>query len=799
MWIARFGGDLMYYCSPNVKPGSFYPWIPYDSRVHTMQIRRYDNNSRFVTNVPDWTKDDSMWTWEYPVKRLTSGDKSKYESLMTWQKYKVLSSGALQRNCQREGLNIQFLEYWQNKLYSDYSIYDGEADYIMGFDDDELFYINSNHYDAQTYPPTTGNGIAKLDSLPSRGMPEGIDQIYDIHTGYPQQGFPLNIVISAYLKNREDNIKNNKIYSTYDGYEIQDIGISESFPDGTGVGNNTHPGIIKVRAGGKTVNIKLNASTPLSDNRGFYGALQGNRWPAYYEPQAQYTLYGLSNLTINELDKISIEYEGSDALGEISRVEHKITDLTESEKTAIISAGYWSVAYDCTRPAYSCVTAYYEGYSGEKIILAGKELKPIFLLFCGETSLEGKGLGAKIWLNDFRDTKTDEYSVLRMFGSKEKYTKPYVRKYIFPLGTTTTFQTWDGDPHMFDDPNVEWFLSSRTLAKRIPDSYLDGTSQEAESPYLTYYVDDVLQETGRSGKNFTYTWNNAGEHTLRVQYRLNGNLTSYEHIIKIEDYPTTSMGNQIGEISHRNLSDQEAEWLGVSQTKDNYTILEVEDIYSSYTYTDGVRVNTPYVNRWADNNDYAEYYQWNYETLDIVTTFINNYSTPPSWFWNYWALHYSSNWRDNLPDGLPTYVPNDVVTRVYSYELDTFSSKIKTLFDGLTSAPKWQYTVPLVSYTDSQGYRMRTNPSCIYDINYIFNEIDGAFTGNILLPSDPSVIQAPDITDEQKDQQEFYYKLLGKKILIIDSSKITTSTEFYATNIYMTTQGSYIASMTYVP
>lgn len=793
VWIARFAGDLMYYCTPSVKPGEFNPWIGYDSRVHNMQLRRYDGTPGFKLKVPDWTKTGNVWKWDWTLQRRMDANKVKYSPSHVWIKYKTLKSGIKQRNNQREGLNVQFLEYWQNGgESSDFREYKGDAKYVMGFDDDELFYMNSQYHDAKQHPPLAGGGIAKLDSIPSRGMPEGYDQLYDETTGYPCQGFPLNMIISAYKKNREWVLNKNNSYSEYyNGYEIQDLGTDENNPDGNGSGNNKAPGVIYVKAGGQVVTIKMNVSSPLVQDKGFYGVIDGNRWPAYGETNIPYTLSGLQGLSVDELNKYSMTYQGADALGNLKTQVKNLKDLTSSEKQSISSSGKWMATFDNSYPTYSTVTAYYQRtQTSAKVMIAGKELKPLFMLFLGEKNLEGKGLGAKIWLNDFRDTKNSEYSVLRQFGNKNKYMKPDVRTYTFPVGTTTTFEAWDGDPHLTYDPGIEWFLSSRTLAKRIPDNYLDGTATGVVSPYLKYYINDLEQTTGRKGKEFTYKWNSPGVYTLKVVYRIQGRLTSYQHKINIVDYPSTPKSQ--GKIISRNLTSQEAQWLNLSSPSD-YCLFEVSDVYSQYMYKDGPRANTPYVNRWADYNDYASQYEWNRSAPVFVDQFISKY-TNLNWFWFDWALHYSSNWRDNLPNGLPPYVGNDQATRVFTTELDQFSTRIADLFQTVTQG-RWQYTVPLVSYCDFQGHRMRTNPSCLYDLKYMWNNDNGAFSGNVVLPDDPSKIQAPDITDEQKNKMDFYYDLKSgeKTILYI---KGQTSMYVNVRNVYGG-KDTFIAETTY--
>ena len=796
VWIARFAGDLMYYCTPNTKPGEFNPWIGYDSRVHNMQVRQYSGDSQFRLKVPTWQKTNDIWSWGSTAKRRMNSSKKKYTAPHTWIKYKILKGGAKQRNNQREGLNIQFLNYWQNGLNSNYSAYSGEAKYVMGFDDDELFYMNDQYYDAMYHPPYNG-GIAKLDSIPSRGMPEGYEQIYDLATGYPAQGFPLDIVITAYKKNREWNVASNKNYfDIYNGYEIQDIGTDEEHPFGIGAGNVTAPGLIKVRAGNQIVNITVDVKAPFTTDKGMYGNLSGNTWPAVFQPNIPYTLDGLTGMSVTELERFSMVYEGSDALGNISRQVRELKDLTLDQKKEISKSGKWTTTFNNSHPTYACVTAYYQrspNYS--KVIVAGKELKSIFLLFFGESKLEGKGLGAKIWLNDFRLNKTGDYTVPRQFGDKTKYMTPYVRTYTFPVNTTTTYEVWDGDPHLFYDSGTEWFLSSRTLAERIPDSYLDGTAPGVSEPYLKFYIDGVEQKTGRIGKTFTCKWTSPGEHMLRVTYLIDGGLTSYQHKINVVNYPTYApLGKRLAKIEVRPLTQQEATWLKVSLPSP-YRVFTVKDIYSEYEYKTGPRVYMPYINRWAEHNDFAAQFMWNKQNVEEVETFLHNY-TYLGWFWRNWALHYSSNWRDHFPYGLPSYVPNEYVTRITTTQLNNFSYLLSNIFKDVRYA-HWQATIPLVSYTDYQGNRMRTNPSCIYDVSYLWNNYSGAFSGKPFLPPSSTYIQAPDISDDDKGRQEFFLELeSGRKAIF--NIRGNGPIPIVVRNVY-DVQNTFISELDYYP
>jgi hypothetical protein len=70
---------------------------------------------------------------------------------------------------------------------------------------------------------------------------------------------------------------------------------------------------------------------------------------------------------------------------------------------------------------------------------------------------------------------------------------------------------------------------------------------------------------------------------------------------------------------------------------------------------------------------------------------------------------------------------------------------------------------------------MRTNPSCIYRISQVFDNRIGAFSGNPDNPVDVNSIQAPDISDDFKDQQDLYYGLISGRIIILSAADLASA------------------------
>lgn len=847
VWIARFAGDLMYYCTPSATPGAHKPFLGYDTRVHNLMLRRYPQGYQKTYEPYRYDADKNTLTWSWTLARRMSADKTRYTHVHEWPKTQALSpnnpitlldgtKSYKQRRNQKEGLNMQYLTYWTDWETSDFQKYTG-AKYMLGFDDDELAIFNTKFPNPRDDLSKTLSNIhvLKLERLPWKETPEG-PQTYNLDTGYPESGFVLNEMVTAYFKANR-TLGPYPYLKKYDGYEIQDIGTSPEFPDGTRVGNNTAPGHIKIDIFKKPINIQLNVQAPLRDDKGFYGSIRGTRWPSYGEEYVPYILDGLQDIDMDILEGISMEYEYEDKLGILQQQTHYARDLSTESKRDIINQGYWRVRFDMEIPSYASVTAYYQRETNtQRVMIAGRELKPIFLLFTGVQTAdngredladnlnlkEERGIGSKIWLEDFRASSFDDYTVSRRFGNSVRYTKKYSKEYVFNVNDKVTFVTFDGDPHTFASDDPEWYLGSRSMAKRVTDEYLDGSYGTRESvpsaglSYLDYYIKDlnsdidlpVLQHTGRSGKEFTNTWDEAGVYEMKVDYRGTSDLY---YKITVVDYGNDASTDEpiLGRVIQRDLKEWEKEILGITNT--NAKVAEVVDIYSRYAYVDGPRATVPKINRWANQRDFDSKFEWNYVIEDgddeVEAEFISEYGTKfllnysyYSWFWFNWAHHYSSNWLRPLVNGeqgLPPGLRSEDVDRIYNEktDLDDYDDYIQEKLFTPTPAANWQHTIPLVSMTENQGPRLRTNPSSAYDLEAVFDHDTGAFSGNPTLPPSTESIQAPNISDSDKNKLDLYYKLRNKQMIIFDDSEYSiTQFEVYNTDANVPGGKTFIAS-----
>ena len=600
VWVARSAGDLMYYCTPSVVPDDIKPFLGYDTRVHNLMLRQYPGHFTPTYDRLTFYPQNHSFHWSWILKRRMDATKTTYAHSYDWPKTQRLAknnpitlldgtTSRIQRRNQKEGLNMQYLTYWPDWETSKFQKYTGTK-YMLGFDDDELAIFGTkypNPHDDPSYLSSAIN-ILKLERLPWKETPEG-PQIYNEQTGYPESGFVMNEMVTAYKKHHNFNDTRK-----YNGYEIQDNLTANNFPDGQGrtQGNNTAPGHISIQVLKKPINISLNVSAPFSEDRGFYGSIKGTRWPSYGEEGVVYTLYGLQDLDMDEIDRFSMEYEYEDKLGILRRETKHLRYALTTEKRDIINLGYWPVAFNMHLPSYASITAYYQREpSSERVMVAGKELKPIFLLFTGVQTtrnrpdlegnldfLEGRGTGSKIWLEDFRNRKYGDYTDARRFGNSTRYTKRYTKEYVFNVGDRTTFVTFDGDPHTFASDDQEWYLGSRYMARRVTDDYLDGSrfSDDSEPSwehaYLNYYIEKLdnrsvseVQDTGRSGKEFTKTWNNAGVYEMRVSYR---SASELHYKITVVNYGNTDDGIPVkGRIVQRHLTQKERNFTGCYQCK----------------------------------------------------------------------------------------------------------------------------------------------------------------------------------------------------------------------------------------
>lgn len=798
VWLANFGAESMYYCSPSVTPGEFSPWIGFDSNVHGSALFKYPTNENFdyqifKKNVPDWENSlqyvsTKIWTWSWTAQREMDPLKSDYKPVYEYKRTKKLKDQILtlpdgtitdrQINNQREGLGMELLRTWKN--YSIHSArfkeYDGENKYLTGLDTDEVVYLNSQDPDLQSNEKRP-NGI--------------IRQNYDywkfkVET---QDSIAIHNMVTAYRRNREA-LRDNKTYDyskIYDGYEIQDLGTDEKHPNGNGSGNNKAPGRITIKKDGYRVDIPIQVDSPFNENKGFYGNITGTQWPTVGEEEVFYTLSGLKDLTSDELDKFSLVLRSQNTSGVVFDRIQKLSALSGPDKEKIRNSGKWSQKFSFKGlggTGYYTITAFYQrDTSAEPVMVAGKELLETKLRFTSAgnrdpknedekddvTLDEGRGDGAYIYDDEYRDAEIKDFNLKKF----QKYIKKYNHTYTFKVGSTVKFSSMDSDPHTFYHDGIDYYLSERTLAKRIP---LDTLSKK---DYLAYYIDPIdsngvvnlSPDPVGNGVNFRKTFDKIGQYQLRVVYRNKGKEADENYVfhkINVVKYTGPDKAN----VGYRSLTSDEIKYLGLSVLDAKDLIVgEIKDVLSTFMYKDGLRAGD-YKNRFEKFNNYSNSYVWKIDkpgnssmvNHDKIQNWITNYNSY-EWFPKTWVRHI---------DPGPV---NDIIHKENETPLATENDYLAVnVFKAPELVESWQIRLPWMHITKTSGTRIRTNIKAIYDLNKFFDNENGAFSGNPILPKQAD-ISFHLRTDDHLNKEELYWDLKTGRKIIFDKKvyPITTS------------------------
>lgn len=734
-WIARFAGETKFICTPSITPGGYKPWIGFDSQVHGSVIRAYPQG--YDPKEADWEHlDDDWYQLTYTLQRRMSSDIDEHSPLVEWEK---TQGDPLQRRNQREGLNMELLDQWDDPQYGLYS----GANFLSATDPDEIIYLQG------------GEKLFKTDNEPWKALDQS------------EPSLALNRMVLAYQKNRtsQDPDGNPSSIDTYDGYEIEDIGTTKQnieYPRGTGQGNLAAPG--KVVVGGTEINFDVGA--PLDIDFGFYAMVDGDQWPAV-NSTATYTIRGFdADVLYANQRAYKIELQFEDYLGVI----HKQTKYP-IDGTYIPDSGF-AFAFDIGSLGYYNIAVYYSrSVVGDWVLIGGKEIFPISLRFLsvpgskhnaftsnqqdGLDLKEGKGDPGYSYREDFRSPDYGQKAEAAIldgdFGDK------WSRTYTFKKGETTTFAILDADPHTFTIHETDWYQSERKLAKRIPDDELSDRLtfevREFYNPMGTIYDNYGESLASGTGKTFKHTWDKIGTFQLSAFYQESTSAVS--HVINVSDYLNFTENislKQRARIAVRDLTTREREWLGITDLK--YKVARIRNIDSKYLYVDGKRGQ----NRFGPYNDFKQEFVWSkVGSADIgqpefVTNWLDNYTK--DWFPSNWVRHFSGP------------LPSDLSQEVASTELA--DQHFAALFQNAPPEP-WQVRLPWVSITDAEGGRMRTNVKCIYDMNAFFDNDHGAFSGNPTITGDTWAAYG---NDDDLDKEKFYQDLMHKEVLIFDAATV---------------------------
>ena len=805
-WRAHFSGEALYQCEPSIQPGEWRPWLGYDSQVHGAAMRKYPEG--FSPKFYDWHLDASnagfvVFSWTAKMTRRMDADISSYSPVHTWPKQKT--SPVIQRNNQKEGLNMELLRAWKDHAQAtdstpDFANYSGSR-ILPGLDPDEFLYLR-NSEGAVT-------DIITLDGEPWKQVPAG------------EAANPLNDIVTAYKKNRMWHVDGQDYRDVFgadyvsNNYEIQDLGTNNLAPNGNATGNNAASGHVIIRLpsfapGGSTINMWLDVEAPLDDDKGFYGNIAGTVHPSVWETGVPFVITGLDTNRFMHY-AVSFIYENSFGRRKYLNLfsENESDDvLDHMEKT-----GNWLVMLPSMQGyGYYTVNLWSKNpnYTDSWTRIGGKELLDISLRFMsvpaglsgvnasnypGVALKESPGDGAHIYLDDFLDRQQGDYGAWKF----SRYGKVHARTYVFNEGDTTTFEVFDADPHTFTHRGTEWYLSSRTQAKWVSDEQLEGS--------LKFYVDPIksngkVKEDNRAdgtGKKFTHEWNNVGIYQLKAVY--NGTGFVAHRIVVVDN--SARQNNRKADIKIRNLTTREIGWLNDFEVilGPNSKLLSIDNVDSIYRYIDGPRMHTGnQVNRFHPGLDYADGYKWrigrhnslveydpdSYDSIagltDAISTF-HGVMDSMAWGPNAFVRHTSEKSSDGQP--MPDDIANGSVSASHFASLSSNQNdRINALFNNVPEP--WQVRLPWISFvtdpnpygdTDNLSYRIRTNIKVIYDMDAFFNNDNGAFSGNPVDPAngDYSYPNLRDLgiylhlmEDDTKLLREFFRNLATGRMIIIE-------------------------------
>ncbi|GEM_PF-4623577 len=898
-WIARFAGDLRYYVDASHKPGAKRPWIGFDTQVHWLNLRNYEQEDR--SNYSSWTTNspapgsaaptsndhsyELVYVVESPMKAAVNLP-VKYE----WPKFsqhkdangqfdlnKVLLQGEeknlrgeawKQRANQKEGLNTQILHYWNsdNKQWSPEGTYKNysKLSYMLGFDDDEILYLNNPEYS----DPTKVNGSYAILKEPMRW------QIVPTNEGASINDC-VNEMVTAYYRH-------NSVYNAderFVGSEIQDYNTHWDFETNTGnpfgTGTWLHEnGNVKITLSDETTfQVAINAESPLKN---FY-AIEGTSVPGRNEVLTyKLKAYGdntdlyeiISDYKARGFD-LTMEYETQDSFGSVKRecncpdqnncgwtsASGKRTGLCTHQRYstnsnsdlntkgtnpfAILSSGTNELEFDfkAYTDAYCSITLYLVNpQNGDRIILAGKEVSPVNLAFIEDQNLsKGTGEGGYFFVEQQRRVATTPttkqvngpFNVTR--GAR--YVNPFVRTYTFYSDQSSNWQVIDSDPSLLGGGH-DWYLSNKKQATRISDS-------EISSDCLVKFYFDLIPETDLDGylektelgapicpglsRNYQidYSTVSPGTYQLTAIYR-DGPPMRHKVIVKSERTTSTDPMASINAYHVPAYDSALLKHAGMQFVPDEkHYVLELQELSSKLMFLIGERNNyknnltgipntidpasekLKKVNRWGPYNDFEGKFYWRSGTADGFISSIDNFifdDSSEDWkltvsdqltnqdvvdknyggvealhFPDLWGNHFSSLWKKEGPSGNagPIYLPTSGLPNDPNHS--NLSSDIGNYFASNVSDPHyWQFRTTLNSWSDSYGYRMRYNPSHLYDLNKLFDDTHGAFTGNAVsmqYSNKNSKSTQPYPSDNYLNLQAWHYDLkMGRKVIVTEDT-----------------------------
>jgi arabinogalactan endo-1,4-beta-galactosidase len=872
-WVARSAGEVIYYSIDNSSPGAFRPYLGFDSQVHGTAIRSFPEG--FNIQEDDW-EDYSLaqygtnYVWKYKIQRPTTSDPSfvwtEYTPQVNWMKEKpnmnyIRPDGkpykGPQRNNQREGLNMSLLhtwwgrENWNKPPSSDQYPYEGtykssNDKYSLFLDDDEFLLVNSQYYntneivvnkDGDSKPILDENGSLELKlgqpmegHIPDLILSDDIVRWKTVPEG-EQQDCILELA-SAFAQNHGSTrhftgheIEDNNLYYSTTSQIPGDVCKGDSNCiyrpfDGAGIPQEVKEASrITIASKDEAFDFTMNVASPFNTNS-FYTRIIGTQWPAIYEKAVPYTLIGLNELNNKvSINDFKLVYEYEDHLGILKR---DVRSLTQDK----IVNGKWTEYFDIQGWGYHNITAYYKD-----VPVAGKELLEIDMRFlgvpaqsgsenCASCNLPGiqlnedRGEGEYWFVTDYNDTSPYQ---IPLFGVKDK---KYVREYTFSISDQVTFAANDADPLTFWSYKTDYYLSNRTLAKRIPNDSLEAKK------YLVWTLSPISYFGYRNkegyavgkpiveayGRYHTFTFSTPGTYELKATYRGQSFIAHIIHVVDYNYHLTDDKANQEyirstktkGTIEIYDLSPDQVSWLEIpSSQSSKWQIASVEKVLSKWKYIKDHGPRTPTIysmdERFEAFNNYQDQYIWYGNDANEITNlnlnqFVQKYETDRlKWFPKNWLRHKGAvkKRKDGTIDNVPVGMDPNLIKDALHVNFNDYEDKLSLLFQNAPES--WQFRAPWIAYTTYSGYKTRSNIKALYRMEKFFDLNEGAFAGkgnvkykdNLAKYYNDVANALPSMTDEDKAKYQFYLDLLtGRKIVFYaDSIKFLTVTNVNPENL----------------
>ncbi|MEQ9298077.1 MAG: glycosyl hydrolase 53 family protein [Cyclobacteriaceae bacterium] len=736
-----------------------------------------------------------------------------------------------QRNNQREGLNMELMQKWDpdnfgdatwyQKKWNEWSnwFYGGDLYKIVsGLDDDEIVLLENA---ASPSNPVGDRNFLQKETADWKELLEG------------ETGDPIELTVNYYQRNRMKMLEAsdpdaysawNLRYGDEGGNQMVEVLDQQQYqydPATTGpvdyfnykrplvFSENTtasipvegqiktfaiqNLGVTTVRYDEKDFNMKV--EIPGAPNKAFY-FISGETYPSVFQKKVPYSI-DLSGISVFFRNKLVMEYTYENHLGHLEKHTRRYS--------LGLATDTWTEKFDIQGSGYHEITVYYQhSVNSERVIIAGKELLEVQLRFMSVTSSDGKlkesGAPGDYWyLRDFGKNLQD----IKKGLYPEEYGRAKDYPYVLAQGDQLKFNIKDADPHTFLLDGVEFYQSERLISKKL-------TKQQLKSKIKWYISSDVkvwgdkLSETGSS---VSHTFADPGTYYITAAYSDESHVT-VQVIVKRDQYQYDLSGDManaaekpLGKVNTRALSLQEKDWLeawaatangGTIPDLGNIQLAEVGEVFSRFAFNEGPRAKkgipgmTPgeKSNRYGPQSDYNANYEWSktggfthdeQSILSLTSNDLTQLEEPYSaWFPSSWILHY-----------MPGQTPKLIADTGLDIEKDesAVSAKIKAYFDGHSTLEPWQVRLPWVSQTQWKGFRTRTNIKTLNKLAAIFDNDNGAFSGNAWGKHEPGAYETYEkatnsvlasFNDLEKDRYDFYWDVLSGRIKLIHQDDLAS-------------------------